>query len=205
MSRGVFTEIADLEVRLGLPPGFYENLIREDDWSFIIKLNALFEAACTQVLTTRLHAPELAEALAHLDLANTKAGKVQFLRALDAISKSQITILRTVAELRNDVVHNIKNVSFSFAQHLASMNADKAKVFVRTIGHGVVDVVTIGEKSTPRDEFVRQNPKLALWLTAAEVLACIHLEFEVAELRLRALALAEYQRLAAPPPPSLRQ
>ena len=58
MPADLFKDITQLERRLGLPEGFYERLVREDDWSFVIKLNALFEAACTHALANRLHAPQ---------------------------------------------------------------------------------------------------------------------------------------------------
>jgi hypothetical protein len=58
--------------RLGVPPGFYDRLLHEDDWSFVIKLNALVEAACTDALAASLHAPELATCLATLDLGHSK-------------------------------------------------------------------------------------------------------------------------------------
>lgn len=52
----IFTDIADFEKRLNLPLGLYEKLLKEDDWSFVIKLSALFEAACTHILSVRLRA-----------------------------------------------------------------------------------------------------------------------------------------------------
>lgn len=93
MSRTIFEEIQDFESRLGLPENFYEQLLHEDDWSFVVKLNALFECACTHVLTARLHTPELADAFAQLDFANTRYGKVAQLRSLGAITSEQVTIL----------------------------------------------------------------------------------------------------------------
>ena len=45
-------EGAEFEQRLGLKSGFYQDIVTNDDWSFIIKLNALFEAACTHALAS---------------------------------------------------------------------------------------------------------------------------------------------------------
>lgn len=75
MARTIFHDVAELERRLGLTPKFYDGLLEEDDWSFVVKLNALFEGACTHVLTVRLQAPELADALAHLDLRTPSTGR----------------------------------------------------------------------------------------------------------------------------------
>lgn len=197
MPADLFTDLKQFEQRLGLPDGFYEHLIREDDWSFVIKLNALFEAACTHILATRLHAPELEKSLAHLDLGNSKCGKVVLLRNLGAIAAEQATLLRMLAELRNTLVHNITNVTFSFSAHVASLDKHNLDNLITSFGHGIADTIQIGERVVNRREFVKSNPKLALWLTAAEVIACLHLEIETAKLQLQKLALAEYVNLTA--------
>jgi hypothetical protein len=46
--------IKDIERDLGLPIGFLVTLKEEDDWSFIIKLHALFEAAYSHLLSQTL-------------------------------------------------------------------------------------------------------------------------------------------------------
>ncbi len=197
MARTIFDRVLEFESRLGLPKGFYSQLLREDDWSFVVKLNALFEGACTHVITTRLHAPELEGAFAQLDLANTKCGKVALLRSLDAITPEQVSILRALAELRNALVHNITNVTFSFTSHVARLDKNQFTTLVKNFGHGVRDVIEIADKRIPKAQFVRENPKLSLWLTAAEIIACLYVEFEVADLHLEKLALAEFRKLTA--------
>lgn len=197
MARTIFDEVLEFERRLGLPKNFYTKLLQEDDWSFIVKLHALFEGACTHIITTRLHAPELADAFAQLDFANTKYGKVALVRSLGAISSEQAAILRALAELRNALVHNISNVSFSFPAYVEGLDANQRKSLVKNFGHGIRDAIEIEKKSIPRAQFVRKNPKLSLWITAAEVIACLYLEFEVTDLKLQELAIAEFQKLAA--------
>ena len=198
MPADLFNNIEELERRLGLPEGFYEHLVREDDWSFVIKLNALFEAACTHVLATRLHAPQLEQSLACLNLANNKCGKIALLRELDALDTEQAAMLRMLAELRNTLVHNITNVRFSFSTYVATLNKQQLEKLVKRFGHGLADTLQVDEHILSRREFVRAYPKLALWLTAAEVIACLHLEIEVAKLHLQKLALTqEYVNLTS--------
>lgn len=199
MPRSIFDDVREFESRLGLPKDFYTHLLQEDDWSFIIKLNALFEGACTHVLTDRLHAPQLADAFAQLDLLNARYGKVELLRALDAISSEQATFLRKLGELRNGLVHNIADVGFSFDSYIDGLDPNQLNSLVKSIGHGAKETIEIAGKRIPRAQFVRENPKLSLWLTAAEVIACLYIEFEVAELHLRELALAEFEKLTGGP------
>ena len=54
----------------------------------------------------------------------------------------------------------------------------------------------MGGGAISRRNFVVQNPKVAMWLTCAEVLACLHLELKKIELQLSRSAMDEYARLA---------
>jgi hypothetical protein len=182
MTRTIFGDVAQFERRLSLPDGFYDRLIKEDDWSFVIKLNSLFEGACTHVLAVRLHSPELLDALAHLDFAHSKFGKIAMLRSLNAITPVQFSILRCLAELRNQLVHRISNVAFMFNEYVATLDKNQPKALIRAFGNGVADPIEIEGIRISRDKFVVENPKLSLWLIAAELLACLFLEHEVAEL-----------------------
>lgn len=178
MINNLFDDVCQLETRLGLPVGFYEKLLKEDDWSFVIKLNALFEAACTHILVVRLNTPELEEAIANLDFAQNKSGKISFLRSLGALTAEQAGILRYIAELRNKLVHKVTNVTFSFSEYVAALDKNQLKELIKSFGRGVVDTVRIDEKVILRERFVVENPKFSLWLTAAEILACLYLEVD---------------------------
>src|SRR5680860_351259 len=100
-------EVSELERLLGLPNGFYNNLLSEDDWSFVIKLSALFEAASGQALAAKLQHPEIESALSYLEQANPKYGKVTLMLQLDIINKEQSSFLTKLAELRNKLIHNV--------------------------------------------------------------------------------------------------
>jgi hypothetical protein len=195
MSGSIFEDVRKFEQKLGLPKDFYRRLLGEDDWSFVIKLNALFEGAATHVLSTRLHAPKLIDAFAHLDLLNNKVGKVALLRQLDAITSEQANLMRQLGELRNELAHNVHNAMFSFSEYVASRDANQLAKLVKSFGHGLQEIIAIGDLKISREQFVRENPKVALWITSAEVIACLHLEFEVAALHVNQIALSEYQRL----------
>lgn len=177
----IFTNVSDFEKRLSLPDGFYTKLLKEDDWSFAIKISALFEAASTHTLVSKLNTPELEGSFSHLDQANGKYGKVKLLKCLDVIYPEQATFLEKLANLRNQFAHNISSVELTFEQLIQNMDANQKKSFVKWAGHGVVEEAQIGDKKIDRAGFVLGNPKFSIWLTAAEVLACMYLEVEHAE------------------------
>lgn len=185
----IFKDISDFEVRLSLPNGFYDSLLKEDDWSFIIKLSALFEASCTQILAVRLRSPELVSAFSYLEQGNTKCGKIVLLKELDAITSKQAKVLSVLASLRNKLVHNISNVGFSFSRYIQDLNIDDKNNFVNWFGHGLNDEIKFSGKVIPKREFVLSNPKLAVWTTSAEILACLYLEIERVDLKIESEAL----------------
>jgi hypothetical protein len=178
-------EVRALERRLGLPEGFWERLSEEDDWSCVVKLNALIEAACTHALIARLRCPELSEQLSYLELAGTKCGKTAFLSALGCLTKQQITFIRKLAELRNDLVHNVANASFSFPAWLESTEAGRRREFIKAFGYVFGDpVIHIRTgRETPLAEFFPTSPKIVVLIGARDVLACLHLEYAAADIR----------------------
>jgi len=192
--RHIFRDIGSFEDRLGLPRGFYGRLLKEDDWSFVIKLNALFEGACAHALVARLNAPDLVEQFARLPFADRDTGKVKFLSTLGCISEDQSTFLRKLGELRNLVVHNVSKVGFTFDGYVAELDSNQRRQVAKVFGRGWSDPVSVSSKKVPLAKFAAENTKLVLWLSAAELLACLYLEFEIAEIRLRTAALDEYRK-----------
>jgi hypothetical protein len=135
----IFTNVSDFEQRLNLPNGCYTKLLEEDDWSFAVKLSALFEAACTHTLVSKLGVPELEENFAYLDQANSKYGKVKLLKNIGAIYPEQTTFLEKLASLRNKFAHDISNVGLTFDQLIKQMDSNQKQTFVKWAGHGVVE------------------------------------------------------------------
>jgi len=194
MTTSIFGELKSQEARLGLPDGFFGSLLDEGDWSFVIKLNALIEAACSDALAARLHSPQLASSLSTLDLGHNKHGKVALLRKLGAVTNDQAATMQLLYELRNLLAHNIQQVRFSFESYIASLDKNQKRNFVTRAGLAISDPVEVKDIQVPRDAFILENPKLALWLTFAEILACLHLEHEFAEARLELLAFKQLRR-----------
>lgn len=194
MTRTLSTEIYEFEARLKLPSGFYYKLLEEDDWSFVIKLSSLFEGACTQVLLAQVGCPELSEVLARMDMAAPR-GKIDTLRKFGSLSDDQAKILKVIAELRNELVHGISKVGFRFERYFEGMTPSKADQQVKLFGYGLLERLQVGNKKVPRTQFVRDNTKLSIWLTASEVLACLNLDIRGTELRQTERALAHYDMI----------
>jgi hypothetical protein len=121
--------LVDLETGLSLPNGFLNALLAESDWSFVIKCHALVESAITYMLATALD-PRLSEPFARLNVSG-RAGKLSFVETLDLLDSHQCNFIRKLSELRNSVVHDVKNVNFTFAGHVGALTADQKAQFAR--------------------------------------------------------------------------
>jgi hypothetical protein len=176
----IFESVEQFEKRLNLPDGFYKNLLKEDDWSFIIKLSALFEAACTHALVTKLDKPELETCFSHLEQANSRYGKIKLLAKMDVLYPEQTTFLEKIAVFRNKMAHDISNIGFSFGEYTNQLDSNQKRSFAKWAGHGLFPEIIIEGKSVKNEDFVIDNPKLSIWLTAAEILGCIYLEVDQA-------------------------
>jgi hypothetical protein len=66
--------LTDLESELGIASAFFNSLLDEDDWSFVIKLHSLIEAAATHLLVVTLDKPELESIISRLELSGQTTG-----------------------------------------------------------------------------------------------------------------------------------
>ena len=119
--------IVELERRIGVRGGFVRRLVREDDWSFIIKFHALFEAVCTHLLMYHFKEPDLADTFSRLELSNKATGKIAFLGKLELLNADNRRFISTLSELRNSLVHDVRNSEFSLETLVASATSDQIK------------------------------------------------------------------------------
>lgn len=170
-------EISELETKVGLPQNFVHRLVEEDDWSFIIKLNALVEASATHLLATKLKAPEIIDNLSHLDLGNRKFGKLALLRNLGCISADENKFLQAILEIRNKLAHDVRQVNFTLSDYIAALDPNQKKTFVNAVKCGNQTIYWNCEEQ-PREKYILSHPKLLVFLTAANILISMHLQQE---------------------------
>jgi len=123
----VCSGILELESKVGVPENFFRSLNHADDWSFVIKLHALFEAACTHLLLFHFKEPDLSEIFSRLELSNKTTGKISFLAKLGLLSKDNRRFLSALSEIRNSLVHDVRNAEFSLKTMLESLEASEVK------------------------------------------------------------------------------
>jgi hypothetical protein len=203
--------VAEIEIQLGLPVGFLRELYnREDDWSFVIKSHAFIEAALTHLLAGHLGKPDLLPVFAHLETSNTRTGKLAFVKAFDLLDKGARRFIHTLSEIRNDLVHEISNVSFTFEKHVAGLSEKERREFIGAFDYALLEVVQAGQRPmdatlrTTLDRIVLEAPRLALTAGIAMISLDIYFRSRSAEthrqyvILLGELIIKEWQALRAP-------
>jgi len=167
---------------IGLPDDLLESLLDENDWSFIIKLHALFEAVLASAIVKKLNAPSIEEAVSQLDFSGAKCGKVTFAQSLQVIGAREASFLRGLSELRNRLVHNVRNVSFSIKEYVEALDANQRKAFRKQFGHALLGLEN-GEADFQR--CLAAYPRLIVYFAAWSCLLSV--EFNLSERRMNML------------------
>ena len=185
--------IIKLETQLGLPDGFYQKLLNEDDWSFIIKIHSLLEAAITHLLTETvniamsefssdfLDRDKLEKNFSWLEMSNKSIGKVTLSNSLGMILEESKIFIINLSELRNKLVHKISNMNFSFENHLNNLDKLQKRKFVQINRFGI-DSSKFKSESY-RDKFILTKPKLTFWLNGMYCLSEINYCIETFQLK----------------------
>ena len=182
--------IHEVLATVGLPPDFVDALIHESDWSLVIKLHAVFEAVLAELVVQELKSDKLKDVVAHLDFNNIKSGKVAFARALGLLESREAAFLRGLSEMRNRLVHDVRNVGFDLVKAVAAMTVSERKKFRSEFGASLCSTESGAEKY---GEYLVERPAFIILSAAYHCL--LVLRMNTTEKRRQALveALMLYQ------------
>jgi hypothetical protein len=155
---------------IGLPPGFVRSIYEERDWSFVIQMHALIEAAVVHALANKLGV-ELEELFVRMSMTG-RPGRLEFATALGLLQQDSIKYIKVLGRMRNACAHGIKNaVDFSVKDWLSKQN-DRAQIVSDLCSgpEGEAAIVTMEGNATTRGNYLRERPKLVMhWLGGAVV------------------------------------
>lgn len=100
---------------------FIKRLESDDDWSFVIKMQALIEAAVTEAVVARTGEEKLKRVIKRLPLVDDEIGKLTIGRDLGLLTKPQRRFVQKMAALRNQLAHRVESVDFTFPEYLATL------------------------------------------------------------------------------------
>jgi hypothetical protein len=169
--------VKDLSKEIGISPIFFLNLMDEDDWSFVIKSHAFLEAALSHLITVTLEVEELAPIFSRLEMTNSSYGKVEFAKALRILGKDERRFIRSLSELRNELVHNVHKIDFNLREYVARLDRNQFKSFVKSFGYFADEESFIHDgKFTEVSEFAREDPKRAIWFSLINLAGIIYIQ-----------------------------
>jgi len=163
-------DVARFEADLGLRSGFFRALLQEDDWSFVIKLHALVDGAITHLLVEELGHPEAMRPISRLSLADTRSGKLAFGAALAVLDAHDRRFVQKLSEIRNMFAHDVRMAGSTLADYASRLDDAGLSSLVKAVGPGR-DPFPIGNHMVPERQYVVENLKLTIWVTAMYTIA----------------------------------
>ena len=165
-----FDAIEAFEHEVGLPNRWYFSLLQEGDWSFVIKLYALFEAAITHAVEAKVQPEPLKKFVASLNIGG-QFGKLTLAESLDVMEANQLKFVRALSAIRNRCVHDVRNVQFKIEAYFAAMTEPEQRVFLGLLEGHFADPMAHGTTTVDRDVFLKSNLKMAVWVVASKIIA----------------------------------
>jgi hypothetical protein len=112
----------DISRILGLNQQVILELIDEpSDWSFVIKIAVIVEAALTQSIASRLDTTELQKHLNRISVGG-RTGKIQLASDLGMLGPKAVARLKSIASLRNVFAHDVSVIGLSLGVYVESLS-----------------------------------------------------------------------------------
>src|SRR5437879_837300 len=86
-------------------------------------------AGCTHLLLFHFKEPALDEVLSRLELSDKTKGKITFLSKMELLSKENRRFIATLSELRNSLVHDVRNSQFDLKAMVMGLDANQLQQF----------------------------------------------------------------------------
>ena len=107
-----------LEEYIGLPEGILTRVFSTDDWTFVLQIHGLLDAAVDHLVTSNLDEPTRSW-VSRLDLQSGKGSKVSFGVAHGTLSSADQAFIRNLSALRAAFAHDIRMTAVPLAEFLS--------------------------------------------------------------------------------------
>ena len=125
------------------------------------------------MLTQALSKPELADIFSRLDMSGKATGKAAFVKALGLLDEPERRFISALSELRNRLVHDVRNASFEFHAHVESLSAKEFDTFFRNF-----NIISTSTTDDVKNLF-RFDPRQALWYSIMALLGVVYLKTQL--------------------------
>lgn len=183
--------LATIRERLHGHLAFVNELLQGDDWSFVIKTQALLEACITEAVLVRLGDERIKKTVETIPLVGEEVSKLRFAKDLGLMDAPQRRFIKRIASLRNRLAHRVECVNFKFPEYIASLDRDGRKDWQES-------VVWFGNEPASREQWrdiALTQPRSAVLMGAFLVAALLAVEDNQAKL-MRAIDAASEKTTA---------
>jgi uncharacterized protein YutE (UPF0331/DUF86 family) len=112
---------------------FLNELLKESDWSFVIKAHAMIEALVTDLIIQHFGKDNLLGFIERIPLSDSQIGKIAILKQLNLLNENHRKFIRSFSELRNKLVHKIENINFTFIDYISNFDKNQKTNWIKTI------------------------------------------------------------------------
>lgn len=138
---------------------FLLDLLKEDDWTFVIKAHALIETAVTDMLVRHLGEIELTKIIELLPLSDNRTGKIAVARQLKLLDDKQRRFVRFLSELRNSLVHRLDNLDFTFENYVSTLDTNQRRSLKESVAWFADD-----EQRKEWETIAEDNPRVGVYM-----------------------------------------
>jgi len=107
------------------------------------------------------------------------------------LSDKHRRLIRTLSEIRNSLVHDIKNIGTTLDDYVAQLNRQQHQNFIEAILLDFDSPIEIGGRNIPIRQVLAENPKFGIWMAGMDLLASIYMAKEGFKMRRDYLTLTE--------------
>jgi hypothetical protein len=163
-----------------LAKDFYEvheilyRLLKDDDWSLVIKSHAMLEAIVTNLIIAKTKEAQLKSIVERLPLHDSQIGKLAITKQYGLLTNGQLRFIRRASELRNELVHKLENIDFRFENYVASMDGNQRKAWSESLTWHSLGT----EAAEAWAKAAVDNTKVAFWFSIFMLVTIVVLDSE---------------------------
>ena len=136
----------------------------------------------SEAITEHLGREELRDVLVYLELGDQRVGKMTIASRLGFIQAYDRRFLTEFSKLRNSIVHDIRQVGFSFEAHIARLDANQLRQFVQGLSYAYLDEDSNGKAYISDENAILTDTKATIWHGLRIFLAILSTTMETARL-----------------------
>lgn len=133
---------SDLNISQDFIVGIHEE---KNSWNLISKLAQFIEGLFTKILVQRLNEEATYNTISNLP----QSVRLNLAFDLNLITKEQKFLFLTIAEIRNDYIHNISNIEVNLTDYLKTLKVDRLKEIYKRFKPFIID-----EKIKSHEDFI---------------------------------------------------